>query len=94
MSGADLFGPLTSHEISAAGNSIDNASEAFEHDNVSLDNFYSEQRTLRECSKICLYVRAGFSLTPRRLGRSFACRSEALTKAFLLTPCDTDVSGA
>jgi hypothetical protein len=34
------------------------------------------------------------SLTPRTPGHSFSCRSEALTKAFLLTPRDTDVPGA
>jgi hypothetical protein len=43
--------PLTLDEIKAglieAGNQIDNASETFEHDSVSLDKFYSEQTSLR-----------------------------------------------
>jgi hypothetical protein len=34
------------------------------------------------------------SLTPNTSRRPFGCRSEALTKAFLLTPRDTDVPGA
>jgi hypothetical protein len=33
-------------------------------------------------------------LTPSIPGRFFRCRSEALTKAFPLTPRDTDVPGA
>jgi hypothetical protein len=42
-----------------------------------------------------LFIRAaGFSLTPSRLGRSFGRRSDALAKAFLLTPRDMDVPGA
>jgi hypothetical protein len=46
--------------------------------------FQKEARGIGVCWRI--------ALTTNRLSRSLPCRSEALTKAFPLTPRDTDVS--
>jgi hypothetical protein len=53
----------------------------------------ASKAVVRDCSSLCP-CRETLLLTPSTPGRFFVSRSEALTKAFLLTPRDVDVSGA